>query len=528
MKGLEMEIYKVEKLNFSYPKSDPVLINAGFSMKEGEFVTLCGESGCGKSTLLRLLKPGIEPFGKITGDILWKGEPISKLSAEDSAKKIGFVLQNPESGIVTDKVWHELAFSLESTGTEAGIIRRRISEMTCYFGLEDVFEKDTAALSGGQKQLLSLASAAALHPEIMLLDEPASMLDPISARNFIDALKRLNVDFGISVLIAEHRLEELFPISDKILVMDKGKIILECAPEEAASALPENHPIREALPCAARLYYAAGGKGKAPVTIKEGRNSKECYSFLKSLKSRCPEPVGRKIKGKEIISASNIRFGYGRDKDVLQGISFKVYKGEIYFLLGGNGSGKTTLLKILAGILKPSGGKARIEKGERTAYLPQNPCALFEEETVREELNGEDRYNLVPKEIYDRNPYDISGGERQLTALAKLLNKEPSILLLDEPTKGMDASAKISFSKLLMEAAKRGTSIIAASHDTELAARCADYCGLLFNGEITSEDVPEKFFGGNYFYTTPLSRLSRGIAENVISLDRIGDNFHKS
>lgn len=506
-----MSQIEVKNLTFSYPSSSiPAVEGVSFSVPEGSFVTLCGLSGCGKSTLLRLMKPGLFPRGKLSGEVLFGGEKLPSEPDVDTAGKIGFVMQDPEAQTVTDKVWHELAFSCESVGLPQGEIRRRVGEMAGYFGLEPLFERDTDTLSGGQKQLLCLASAAALHPEVLLLDEPTSQLDPISAQGFIDAVRRLNRDFGVTVIAAEHRLEELLPISDRVIVMDKGRIIADCAPERLADAVPAGHPIEHSLTAAQRVFRLAGGKGCSPVSVREGRNSALCRDYLAE---HSPAPAQElPPAGEPVITVKELCAGWGKTApEVLRGASLQLHRGEIYAVIGGNGSGKSTLLKAIAGILKPHSGRIRLQKGSVTAYLPQNPSMLFTQETVGEEVPAEYLRRFGLEGLSDREPLDLSGGEQQRLALAKLLSGDPGALLLDEPTKGMDAAAKLELAGLLKSVSSAGTSVLLVTHDTEFAAECADMCGMLFNGEILTEAPPQEMFSSNYFYTTPMSRLCRGI-----------------
>ena len=510
-----MSILTVKDLSFTYPSGTQALNDISLDIDEGSFVTLCGASGCGKSTLLRLMKQGLSPRGKVTGDVLYLGEPLSGLDAERAAAETGFVMQQPEAQIVTDKVWHELAFSLESTGVPQGEMRRRVGEMASYFGLDDRFFDDTASLSGGQKQLLALAGAAALHPRVLLLDEPTSQLDPISAREMIEAVTRLNRDFGVTIVIAEHRLEELLYISDRIIVMERGKVIADSTPSEILTALPTKHPMISAMPVSVRLYAMGGGIDNAPLTIRDGRNNDICRRAMEQLR---PEQTARTHDGEVLISARELWLSYGKDRpDVLNNAAVEVRAGEVLAVLGGNGSGKTTLLKCLSGALKPLGGKVTRKKGIVTAYLPQEPCELFRHDTVREELSYM-ATDLIPESLYDRHPYDLSGGEQQRLAIAKLLQKEPDVLLLDEPTKGMDAASKEALALLLRDISSKGMAVVLVTHDTELAAECADTCALLFSGEIVNTAPPAEFFSDNYFYTTPARRITRGIADNIISL----------
>ncbi len=507
-----MSILTVKDLSFTYLSGAQALKNVSLDIPEGAFVTLCGASGCGKSTLLRLMKQGLAPRGKMTGEVLYLGEPLNDIEPKRAAAETGFVMQQPEEQIVTDKVWHELAFSLESTGVPQGDMRRRVGEMASYFGLDDRFFDDTATLSGGQKQMLVLAGVASLHPRMLLLDEPTSQLDPISARSLIEAVARLNRDFGVTIIIAEHRLEELLQVSDRIIVMEQGSIIADCAPADILTALPIEHPMLAAMPVSLRLFALGGGAENAPLTIREGRADAVCRRAMEQL-----TPIERSApeSGETLITARELWVSYGKgSSDVLSSASLEVRCGEVLAILGGNGSGKTTLLKCLAGALKPLGGKIVRKKGAVTAYLPQEPCELFRHETVCEELSGEVT-ELLPEKLYDRHPYDLSGGEQQRLAIAKLMQKKPDVLLLDEPTKGMDSASKTALAALLRDMAAKGTAVVLVTHDTELAAACADRCALLFGGEIVNEAAPVEFFSENYFYTTPARRITRGIVEGI-------------
>lgn len=510
-----MNQIKINGLTFTYPGGNTALTNVNLSVKSGEFVTLCGLSGCGKSTLLRLMKPGLNPRGTLTGSISFNDAGLSPEPTAESAAAIGFVMQDPESQTVTDKVWHELAFSCESVGMPQDEIRRRVGEMACYFGLEELFERETATLSGGQKQLLCLASAAALHPQLLLLDEPASQLDPVAAQNFVDAVRRLNRDFGVTVIAAEHRLEELLPISDRVILMDGGRIIADCPPEMLPENLPESHPMSCALTAAQRVFRLAGGHGTSPVSVRDGRDNAICRAWLTE-NPEVPAPGFSPDKNAApLVEVRELHAGWGKTApEVLRGVSLRLYPGEIYSVIGGNGSGKSTLLKAISGIVKPAGGRIKIRRGASIAYLPQNPCMLFTQESAGQEAPAEQLERFGLTELSSRDPLDLSGGERQKLALAKLLAESPEILLLDEPTKGTDAAARLEFAGILRDIAAHGTAVLLVTHDAEFAAGCADMCGMLFNGEMINEATPQEMFRQNYFYTTPMSRLSRGFIKN--------------
>lgn len=520
-------IIETKALGFTYPDGFQALNGINISVPEGALVTLCGGSGSGKSTLLRLLKPALAPHGELRGAISYDGAPQASLSALKAAREIGFVMQNTEAQIVSDKVWHELAFGPESIGTQQGEIRRRVSEMADFFGLERVFDSDTSKLSGGQKQLLSLAAACVLQPRVLLLDEPTSQLDPIAAQNFIDILRRLNRDFGITAIIAEHRLEELLPISDRVIVLERGGVIADCEPRELLSALPEGHAMREALPASVRAFEMLGKSGEVPLTIREGRTLVSTLTPRKTAEKKPSKP-----HGEAVLTASEVWFGYRRGGDVIRGASLKIYAGETLAVIGGNASGKSTLLKLMAGFEKPQTGRISPKKRLKIELLPQQPDALFSKDTVLEELTAEsageaigaaERLGLT--ELLEKNPLDLSGGELQRLALAKLWLRKPDLLLLDEPTKGMDAHAKRSFSAFLRELTERGACAVVVTHDAELAAECADECALLFRGGIVSRAEPREFFAGSCFYTTPFSRLTRGIARGVYSAETFAEIF---
>lgn len=541
-----MEILNVKNLSFTYPESDTKAIdNISFSVNSGEFVVVCGESGSGKTTLLKMLKREITPHGTRSGEVLYNGENIYNMDERQSARKIGFVFQKPEQQIVTDKVWHELAFGLESLGHNSDFIRLRVGEMANYFGISHMFRSKTQELSGGQKQLMNLASVMAMSPQVLILDEPTSQLDPISANDFITTLKKLNNELGITVIIIEHRLQEVFPIADKVMVLEKGKMIAFDTPKNVCQQL-RNHPISVGFPSAVRIWQGAKIGGECPLTVKEGINFIN-VNFPK-----------RKIETEEPTLDSNIQlelkevfFRYEKgSKDVLRGTTLKVHKGEHYCLLGGNGSGKTTTLKILAGILKPYRGKVFV-KGEKTnrlttpqfnrlgvALLPQNPETVFLKSSVIEDLRTlcksknvpenewNDRINTLAKQLgishlLNKHPYDLSGGEVQKCALCKVLLSSSDVLLLDEPTKGIDAYGKESLMKILGDIKSLGVTIFTVTHDVEFASRVADRCGLFFDGEVLSSSSPRGFFSANNFYTTSASRISRDKFENAVTVEDV-------
>lgn len=541
-----MEILSIKDLTFSYPnKENFALQNVNLSINSGDFVVVCGQSGSGKTTLLRMLKKEIAPYGEKQGAVYYKGEDVEKLDDKISAQKIGFVFQKPDQQIVTDKVWHELAFGLESLGYDSDYIRLRVGEMANYFGITSLFRKKTTELSGGQKQLMNLASVMAMSPDVIILDEPTSQLDPITANDFITTLKKINDELGLTVIIIEHRLQEVFPIADKVAVMEDGKVICYDTPRNVCEKL-SNHPMSQGFPSAVRIWQKSGGKGECPLTVKEGRNFIN-FNFSErklSLRNTIPNT-------EDIITLKDVFFRYEKGgNDILSGTNLNIKKGEHFCILGGNGSGKTTTLKILAGLLKPYRGKVIIDNNKMTkkttadfnrlgvAMLPQNPESVFLKSRVIDDytelckIKGieksayEEKINSVAeklgiKDLLENHPYDLSGGEIQKCALGKVLISEPKILLLDEPTKGVDAYSKIALSKILQEIKSDGVTIITVTHDVEFASIVADRCGLFFDGEVLSSLVPQEFFSKNNFYTTASSRISRDKFANAVTVDDV-------
>ena len=514
-----MNLLEIKNLRFTYPDgAAPTLDGVSLNVRPGEFVALCGVSGSGKSTLLRHLKPAIAPKGIMEGEILFCGEAMEKLSARDQASKIGFVAQQPDSQIATDKVWHELSFGMESLGMDRETLRRRVAETAAYFGMQTWFNRDTDALSGGQKQMLNLAAAMVMRPRLLVLDEPVSRLDPIAAREFVESLGRLNRETGLTVIIAEHNLDELLALCDRVIVLDKGRLLFDGKPEAAGEYLAEKrHPMALSLPAPMRIYAACRDDQPCPVSVRDGRSWIDGFA---SKRAFAPLPELR-IPGhgeKPCIQARDLWFRYpDEDRDILRGATLKLYPGEWLAVLGGNGSGKSTLMKVLSGRAAAWRGSLKTEKQRRIALLPQEPKAMFRAATVGEELNrkgvdDEAWRNAVVRcrlgNLLDRHPYDLSGGECQRAALAKLLIAKPDILLMDEPTKGMDAENKRAFAGIIAELCAEGVAVLMVSHDLEFCADHAHRCIMLFDGEMQCENTPRAFFSDNRFYTTAAHRMS--------------------
>ena len=546
-----MAHFEIQDLTFSYAaaKGRHSLENVSLSIEQGEFLVLCGASGSGKSTLLRQLKAVLTPSGKRSGEVLFHGVPLSQVPDRDQAAKIGFVMQNPDDQIVTDKVWHELAFGLESLGCDQKTMRARVAEMACYFGIQDWFHRDVATLSGGQKQLLNLASIMAMQPEVLILDEPTSQLDPIAASDFLNTVRKINTELGTTVLITEHRLEDIFPYADRAVVMDGGRILADDTPSRVGQLLfARNHPMFTAMPTPVRVFYGAGCSGESPLTVRQGRSwlSREFPEAPE--KNTVPAPALPEEVENPALMLKELWFRYEKDSpDILRGVSAEVPAGSLYAILGGNGAGKSTTLKAISGICRPYRGKITLfgkpmEKYKSSelfrgclAMLPQDPKSLFVKKSVREELEEMTKDTSAISEIsrlcqieslLGSHPYDLSGGEQQRSALAKVLLTKPRLLLLDEPTKGIDCFFKETFAKILADLKAQGITVVMVSHDVEFCARYADVVAMFFDGQILTADTPRRFFGANSFYTTAAHRMSRHVfdgavtAEDVITLYR--------
>ena len=640
-------ILEIKDLCFAYPEEEKRALNhISFQIKEGEFLVLCGKSGCGKSTLLKHMKTPLTPHGKRKGEILFDGKNLHEMTGREQSQRIGYVLQNPDNQIVTDKVWHELAFGLESLGYKSaeirirvaemasyfGIqdwfyknvaelsggqkqllnlasimamhpdilildetgreqsqrigyvlqnpdnqivtdkvwhelafgleslgyksaeIRIRVAEMASYFGIQDWFYKNVAELSGGQKQLLNLASIMAMHPDILILDEPTSQLDPIAASDFLGTVKKINRDLGTTILLTEHRLEEVFPAADRVVVMEGGEVLCMGTPEEIGEELKkQNHEMFLAMPVPMQIYAKvnSGKHMECPITVRDGRNWLNAICKEKQIRTQEAEFFGKDAKEKLakeeiILEAKDIWFRYDKDQpDVVKGLNLSLKRGEFFALLGGNGTGKSTTLSIISRLRKPYRGKVVLEGKDIRRYsekelfrgflgvLPQNPQSLFVKKTVELELfemvggtkeKKNEEYHLAMEKreavegivkvthlegLLHRHPYDLSGGEQQRLALAKILLLRPKLLLMDEPTKGLDSYFKKEFAEILDLLKKQGVTIFMISHDIEFCASYADRCGLFFDGNIAASGTPKSFFAGNNFYTTAANRMAR-------------------
>ncbi|MBE5924523.1 MAG: ATP-binding cassette domain-containing protein [Lachnospiraceae bacterium] len=537
-----MEEINVCNLTFSYSGTKTyALKDISFSVNKGEMLLVIGESGSGKTTLLRHLKSAYAPVGTMGKDsrIHVAGTSIDELTDEQKAFMIGYVGQRADACQVTDKVWHELSFGLESMGCSQDVMSRRISEIAAFFGLEKVFHEKLAHLSGGQKQLINLASVMVTEPEILILDEPTSQLDPMAAAEFFRMVRRIHDELGTTIVMTEHRLEEVYAMADKVMVLDSGKVLVNGTADEVSAFLYEKKlPLFRSLPAATRLYYdiTLGEKTdeKVPHNVNEGRQflarfvdengekfdntNRECSDKEAHKHAENKQEKKEQRKHKTVIDGKELWFRYDKNtSDVLKNCDIKLPEGKITALMGGNGAGKSTLLHVLAGNLSAYIGK--VKKGDvSVGVLPQDPQAMFLYDTVSKEIG--DYPDIVKyfdlEDCLDMHPFDLSGGQMEKLALAKLVSQGYDVLLLDEPGKGMDYAFKEKLGIYLKELTASGKTILMVSHDLEMCASYADYCGMFFDGHIVSLVSTREFFKDNSLYTTAVRRMCKGIIDDAI------------
>ncbi len=543
-----MDWLKVDHLGFRYAgEKTNALEDVSFSLRKGDLAVLCGPTGCGKSTLLRLLKRELAPRGDRSGTVLFRGRPQEGLPEREAAAAIGFVAQQPDQQIVTDRVWHELAFGLENLGTPPEEMRRRVAETAAFFGIEDLFDRRTDELSGGQKQLLNLAAVTAMRPELLILDEPAAHLDPIAAVNLMDAVRRLNRETGMTVLMAEHRLEDALPGADLLLIMENGSLREAGDPRVICGELRPESGLWASMPAAVRLYRSVSAGGICPLSVGEGRKWLEERTGPGTDEAPVPEKrsAGGDAQGAQsALTLREVSFRFERrGPDVLRSASLEVRRGEIFCLMGGNGSGKTTVLRAAAGLIRPDSGEIRLFgkklRGERdvlgyhgATMLPQDPQTLFLRASVREELRDAGLGDRTGREdffdfsaLMDRHPYDLSGGEQRMLALTRVLSARPALLLLDEPTGGLDAAWRKRLTGVLRSLKEAGMTVLLVTHDPEFAAETADRCALLFRGSILAPEDPRAFFAGNSYYTTAVSRMTRGLLPGCVTAEEAAERL---
>lgn len=569
----------IKDFSFRYPGSDKKAVDGvSFSVAPGSFTVVAGPSGSGKTTLLRCLKPELAPHGEREGTIHFNGDVPHGSSGHHSFLDIAFVMQNPTNQIVMDVVWHELAFGLENSGLSPELIERRIAETAHFFGISNWIHKKVSELSGGEKQILNLASALIMHPHVLILDEPTAQLDPVAIKHLLNMLQRVHREIGTTIIMSEHRMGDVLPMASDVLYLEDGRISFSGTPYDFALHLLESDkPFKYALPAATQIVWRARqaleeSKGALksencalPLSVQEARVQLSRMSFPKSadessggkkcgsqtniaINSRtssqhhvsttedCCAAVSRfqecKSGEKPLLQVKRLSFRYRSETPfVLEDLNFELYRGTIHALVGGNGSGKSTLLYLLAGVLRAQYGKIVRAPNVKVSLLTQNPQAVFARDTLMDDLmehrslgnydeqrvlDVADSLGLI--HLLERHPYDLSGGEMQKGALAKILLLEPDVLLLDEPVKGLDAVNKREIAEIFNRLRDRAMTLLIVTHDLEFSADIADECSLIFDGRIVAKDETSSFFRDNAFYTTDAFRVTRGIMNPVVAI----------
>ncbi|MDR2132374.1 MAG: ATP-binding cassette domain-containing protein [Clostridiales Family XIII bacterium] len=566
-----MDAFEIKRFAFTYHgRKSPALDNVDLVVRAGEFVTLCGKSGSGKSTLLRNLKTMLTPPGVRSGRITFFGRPVEMIPPLEQLRRIGHVMQDPDSQIAAQSVRSELSAGLLALGLPERAVLLRVAEMVSFFGIQSWYHQDVSTLSGGQKQMLALASAMSLQPEILLLDEPTAQLDPIAARDFLDAVKKINRETGTAVVISEQRLEEVFPMSDRAVVLDRGKVIVDAPPKRVGVTLLQlGHDMVLAMPAPMQVFLelerdaavkwrrAETGSLRSmgfPITVRDGREwLSDLFHERPPSKRSVDRPRAADESGDPAVELRDLSFRYGKgDRDVIKELNLTVPREKLFCIVGGNGVGKSTAVKLIGGLLGPYRGKILINGSDikklsakdrvsrAVSLLPQNQDSLFAEGTVMQNLMSVLDARVKPDgsaferdekegkiagitalltldDLLGRAPGELSAGERQRAALGMTLLWESKILLLDEPTKGLDNHFKERFAVILRALLSRGKTVLMVSHDVEFCAKHADVCALFFDGGVVASGEPGAFFSGNGFYTTAANRMSRHVFENAVT-----------
>ena len=556
-----MPYIEIKELTYHYPKEpSPVLKDINLQLNKGEILFVVGESGSGKSTLAKCISGAVPNFygGTIQGSVSIDGKGIIEMKHNKRAREVTMVFQDPESQLIMNKVHREIAFGLENVGIQSSEIKRRIWEAMQFSNILDLASREINTLSGGQKQRVAITAAIAYMPSCIILDEPTSQLDPASAEDVIALIKKINDELGITIIIIEQRIDKWFDIADKVLILSKGEIAFlgnkkELYNErrvELLDFLPNYLKISKALNIATM-----------PHSLRESRRSIEAFKY----EYETTMVTQDLSSAKEIIRIENLDCKY-EDNLVIKGLSTSIKQGELISIMGANGAGKSTFLKSLMGLISYSGSikvlkdslmgdyeskklsknfienfsgeyrevrKFKIKDISRVlGYVSQNPNDYISKETVYDELKFTlDNYNIKDYGVIedtlkalgmynlkDKNPRDLSGGEIQRVAIASILVLKPKVLLLDEPTRGLDLKVKRMLGEILLELNKSGTTVVLVTHDVEFASEFCSRFLLMFNGEIVGDGSREEVLGRGIYYTTNINKIFRNISSDIFTL----------
>lgn len=545
----DLPLLAVEDFSFAYAQQPPVITQAEFSLYPGQISLLLGRSGSGKTTLLKNLKPILAPRGQAKGQILFGGKPLASLSPEEGVCAIGFVFQDPNAQLVMDTVYEELAFGLENLGLEWDAIKERIADTVSFCGIEHLLAAKTADLSGGQKQLVNLCAVLCFRPQVLLLDEPFSQLDPESARRVLEILQRTARETGAALLLSEQRLDRLWHCVDQVIYLEQGKTAFTGSARDFAAFGLETGKLF-GLPPVSKIFAQSGREFYAlPLSLGEGRSLLAAWQLLPGDKQRegsasalVPTKGDSWGENPVVFFGKEVSFGYAQSKKIIfKQLSLSLRQGQRLILCGGNGAGKTTLLHTMAGILKPLQGKWQVlGQGGGVGFLSQTPQHHFGYDTPHQEFLHIDKNYQENREfmaiirklgltpLLEEELYTLSYGQQQRVALAMALAPARDIYLLDEPTKGLDEENKQALGEILQQ--KTASAVLMATHDLEFAAAFGNSFTTLCDGSLTGIKPKEQFFGERYWQTTDAAKLFAGIkgAEGWHSLAEIPKNWYEA
>jgi energy-coupling factor transport system ATP-binding protein len=529
---MDNAIINIEHVTYTYPGEGRAALR-DFSLRvfDSEFLLVTGVSGAGKSTMLRLFNGLVPHFygGTLSGSVRVAGrDPVAE-GPGDMSDVVGLVFQDPEAQFVAEIVEDEMAFAMENAGLPLQTMRKRVEEALNALGIEHLRGRRVSTLSGGERELVAIASVLTLHPRVLVLDEPTSQLDPQSAEEVLDSLVKLNRDLGLTVVLSEHRLERVVEHADRILYLDPEQAPLLGEPREVLAKAPLAPPIVQV----GKLL----GWQPLPLTIKEARR----FTSGTDIAEPPLEPTATRDDAAPAFDLRGVWFAYG-GREVLRGLDLRVSSGEITALMGRNGAGKTTILKLAVGLLKPARGhvttlgldtrRASLDDISRlVGYVPQQPDVLLFADTVQGEVDFTRRSHGLPPDgagllaqlglarYGSADPRDLSVGERQRVALAAVLSGEPSAVVLDEPTRGLDYLQKEALAIILRGLRDHGKAVLLATHDVELAAQLADRVVLMGDGSVVADGPAREVMSGSLVFTSQVNKLFRSPA--LVTVDDV-------
>jgi energy-coupling factor transport system ATP-binding protein len=499
-----------ESFSFRYAEArEPTLRDIDLALEPGSFTVLAGASGSGKSTLLRALCGLVPHFhgGEAAGALEVGGLSVREHGPADLARVCGVVMQDPERQVVLGGVRAEISLPLEHRGEPPGSVARAVEEVALALGIERLLDRRTDTLSGGELQRVALAAALVHRPALLLLDEPASQLDPVAGGELVWLLRRLNEDWGTAVVVAEHRLERCLPAADRVLALERGTLVSDAAPRDFLARAPEGlgTPL-------GRLFERAGLR-PPPASVKQARDAVRAAGLLDEARLSARAPEGRRRRGARApaLALRGAWLEIEEGPTVLRGVELRFEAGERVALMGRNGAGKSTLLRLAKGLLEPTRG--RVERGGTVALLLQNPGDYLVHERVEEEAGAAALASAGLAGRKAANPRDLSGGERQRLALEVALGTGAhGAVLLDEPTRGMDHAHKDALAARVRALAGGGAAVLVATHDTEFAATFAERVVLLGEGVVIADGSPAEVLGGGWHFSTDVARVTDGAA----------------